>query len=201
MTMGASDKPFAPLLVSDRSDITSALTQRRHDLGLSGEELDEIAGFSERYVSKLEVPMRAQGKLGFRFDQATDVTPTGVCRPSGMASIWMAALGVALVLVDQKTADSIGAVAAPKGPVRFQAGWTGGNASDGHRIKRRLKGRHSAMTLPAFEVADRSEVAALSFSMAVTSHEFLANRPALQAQAEDIERRLRELADLIREAA
>ncbi len=193
--------PFTPVVVTDRSDITGTLVQRRHDLGLTGEELDEIAGFSERYVAKLEASLRPQGKLGFHFTQATDVTPTGVIRPSGMATVWMDALGVSLVLMDKKTADSIGAVPAPPASVRFHGGWTGGNSAPGHRQTRRKKGRCSSMTLPAFEAADRTEVAALSFSMTVTSHAFLADRPALQAQAEDIERRLRELAELIREVA
>lgn len=193
--------PFAPLIVHSRGDIAGALIARRHALGFTGEDLDERAGWADRYGAKLEQPNRPCGKAGFLFDYGTEVTPTGTLRASAMADVWCGSLGVRLVLVDEATACAIGAVPAPPRVPGEHLSRAGGDASPGHAAKRREQGRRSTMSLHAFEAADRTQVAAHSFKAAVVDHAWLADRPALKERAKDLERQLAELADDIREAA
>lgn len=196
--MRAEVAPFAPLLVDDRSGITSALIDRRHALGLTGEDLDERVGWADRYTGKLEAPLTPSGKVGFHFTHPVDVLPTGTIRSSGMAACWMQALGLRLVLVDAATAERIGAKPAPDAP-NCRAGSTGGNAAPGHALRRKAKGLRPIMSAPAFEAADRTLVAGLSFRAAVTDHPWITEKPKIKAKAEAIEAEIASLYELIRE--
>ena len=70
------------------------LRQARMDRGMTCEELDARAGFSDRYAAKLEHPDTPSGKRGLQL--------------SYMAEIWIRALGYRLVLVPECVADSLG---------------------------------------------------------------------------------------------
>jgi len=188
--------PFQPLEVDDRGSIVGALVQRRRNLGWTGEDLDERAGWADRYGAKLEVPHRPAGKLGFHFDSPCEFLPSGNVRPSGMATVWLHALGLRLVLVDEETARSIGSVPAPR------VGKTAcGGAALAHAFKRISRGQASAMSAPAYETADRTLVAREMFRLSITDHPWLSARPELRARAEAIERDMAELQREIREAA
>lgn len=189
--------PFPPLQVDDRGSIVSALIQRRHELGWSGEDLDERAGWADRYGAKLEVPKRPAGKVGFHFDFPTEMLPSGNIRPSGMATVWLHALGLRLVLVDEVTAQAIGAVPAQpqsSGPAPRST------VAPSHAAKRISQGRSSAMSAPAYEAADRTLMARQAFRFAVTDHPWMAARPELRARAEAIEQDMAALQQEIREA-
>lgn len=190
--------PFQPLEVDDRSSIVGALVQRRRNLGWTGEDLDERAGWADRYGAKLEVPQRPAGKLGFHFDFPCEFLPSGNVRASGMATVWLQALGLRLVLVDEETARSIGAVPAPG--VRPSA-YGRAVASAHHAARRLFTGKASVMSAPAYETADRTLVAREMFRLSITDHPWLSARPELRARAEAIERDMAELQREIREAA
>lgn len=192
--------PFAPLLVDDRSGIAGALIDRRHALGWTCEDLDDRAGWADRYATKLEAQRRPSSKLGFHFSWPTEVLPSGVIRPSGMAVIWVHSLGLRLVLVDEATADRLGAVPATGQPLS-RTGHTGGNAGPGHARRRREKGIVPVMTAAAYETADRTLVATQTFNAAVTRHPWIAERPDLRAKAEAVEAVMAALYEQIREAA
>lgn len=192
---------FVPLVVHERGEIVSALVARRHALGWIGEYLDERAGWADRYTGKIEQPTRPSGRPSFHFDWPCEVTPAGVVRPTAMGAVWLESLGLRLVLVDAATAKAIGAVPAPPpGPPEHRKP-ADGRATNGHREKRTAQGKQSTVTISAYEAADRTRVASLSFKVAVTDHPFVEARPDLKAQAERIEAELTALADLIREAA
>lgn len=200
--MKRTEAPFTPVAQHARGQIIDALVERRHALGWRGEDLDEVAGWADRYAAKLEVPHRPQGRPSFHFAYGTVVTPTGACQPSAMGEVWLEALGLRLVLVDAATAKSIGAVPAPppdRPPAHRKA--ADGRATDGHMRSRISKGQRSTVTIASHEAADRTQVASLSFKVAVTDHPFVEARPELKAKAERIEADLAALADLIREAA
>ncbi|PZO04679.1 MAG: hypothetical protein DCF29_10105 [Alphaproteobacteria bacterium] len=193
---------FAPLVVHSRGQIVGALIARRHDLGLRGEDLDARIGWCDRYTGKVERPNRPEGRPSFKFDAPCEVMPTGDIRPTGLSDFWLEALGVRLVLVDARTADTIGAVPAPPhiAPIE-RLGTTTGDTTAAHRERRKQNGKQSAIMIEAYTVADRTHIAALSFKVAVTDHPFVEMRPDLKAKAEAIESQLADLADLVREAA
>lgn len=193
--------PLAPLIVHSRGDIAGALIARRHALGWTGEDLDERAGWADRYAGKLERPLRRTGKAGFLFEFGTEVCPSGTLRASAMSQVWCEALGVRLVLVDAATAAAIGAVPAPPPTPGERLSPVGGSTAPAHAAKRLQEGKRSIMPLQAFEAADRTQVAALSFKVAVVDHAWLTDRPALRERAEDLARQLEAFADDIREAA
>lgn len=194
-------QPFAPLELTARGQIVGALIERRHALGWTGADLDDRAGWADRYGAKLEAPLRPQGKTGFHFDAPTEVCPSGSLRCSGMAEVWLHALGLRLVLVDAATAKAIGAVSAPVTAPTGKRNFADGSASAGHAARRQQHGKRSVVTIAGYEAADRTLVASLSFKVAVTDHPFLEARPDLKAEAERIEAGLAALADRIREAA
>ncbi len=200
MTRTEALAPFTPLVVHERGEIVSSLVARRHALGWRGEDLDEFAGWADRYTGKIEKPTRPQGRPAFHFDWPSEVTPAGTIRATAMGAVWMEALGLRLVLVDAATAKAIGAVPAPPPGPPEQRKPADGRATNGHREKRLAQGKQSTMSIQAYEAADRAEVVSLSFKVAVTDHPFLEARPDLKAQAERIEADLLALADLIREA-
>lgn len=178
---------FTPLVVHERGSIAHALATRRIDLGMTGEELDDHAGFSDRYTAKLEAPSTPQGRCGLHFDFPSEFTPGGGVRCSGMGEVWLRALGLRLVLVDAATADAIGAVAAPPKPPRKN------NAAVGHAQRRSQRGKPAAMSASQYEALDRTLVAKEAFRAAVIDHPFVEADPALRAEAEAVEEALASL--------
>lgn len=75
----------------DREELTRALADARHLRGLSQEELDDAAGFTDGYTSKLEQPFSpTHSGLGRR---------TGRCAIHVAFDWWIKALGVGIVVV------------------------------------------------------------------------------------------------------
>lgn len=72
------------------------LRQARMARGMTCEELDARAGFSDRYAAKLEHPDTPSGKRGLQL--------------SYMAEVWIKALGYRLVLVPDCVAETIAPV-------------------------------------------------------------------------------------------
>ena len=112
----------APVIVHSRADIASILRSHRLASGETCEAFDARAGFSDRYVTKLEHgPRQADGsgqlsgKVGFHFTPPCQAAPYGDIRSSFMADVWLETAGVALVLMPADLARKIGAVPAPKG--------------------------------------------------------------------------------------
>lgn len=97
-----------PLIVHTRADIASELVRRRHERGETCEALDYRAGFSDRYVTKLENggKLDETGKPSKNVKQGFHISP--------MAEVWLKALGACLVLMDEAQAVAIGAVRAPE---------------------------------------------------------------------------------------
>ena len=112
----AIDKPY---VVHSRADIASMLRAHRIASGLSCEQFDAVAGFPDRYVTKME-NSRDVTTGGTR--QGFVVRPPDPERPddagsvtaSFMAEVWLETAGLRLVLMPAELARSIGAVPAPK---------------------------------------------------------------------------------------
>jgi hypothetical protein len=178
-----TDAPFAPVIVHERGQIAALLAARRAALGLTCEELDARVGFSDRYAAKLEHPSRPQGRQGFHFYWPSEALPGGGIRCTGMAELWLQGLGLRLVLVDEATADRIGAVPAPAQvePVH------GTRANTRHHADRRhAKGKPAAMSMSQVEALDRTLVARESFTSAIAEHPFVQSSPALKDEAQAI---------------
>lgn len=96
-----------PLIVHSRADIARVLVSRRHELGETCEALDYRAGFSDRYVTKMENggKLDADGKPSRNVKQGFHITP--------MAEVWLEALGFNLILATVEQAKAWGAVRAP----------------------------------------------------------------------------------------
>jgi hypothetical protein len=94
---------LAPTIVHTRAHIAGVLQGLRYDAGMTCEDLDYHAGFSDRYVSKMEHGDKPQGRQGFH------ISP-GKIGMTAMAETWLDALGVRLVLVSADQAAEIGAV-------------------------------------------------------------------------------------------
>jgi hypothetical protein len=80
--------------ITNRADMARVLREARMARGETCEALDARAGFSDRYVAKLEHPDTPSGKRGLQL--------------SYMAEIWIRALGYRLVLVPECVAESLG---------------------------------------------------------------------------------------------
>jgi len=102
-----------PITVHCRADIASLLRAHRMALGWTCEETDARAGFSDRYVTKLEHGDSPTGKRGFHITGPTATNPGGDVRASFMASVWLETMGLELVLMPASVARSIGSVPAP----------------------------------------------------------------------------------------
>jgi hypothetical protein len=100
---------LAPTIVRSRADIATILQGLRYDANLTGEELDDIAGFSDRYTAKMEAGDAPQGRKGF-------IIAPGRISMSAMAEIWLDTLGVSLVLVTTDQAAAMGAVECDRTP-------------------------------------------------------------------------------------
>ena len=108
-----------PYVVHSRADIASLLRAHRIASGMTCEQFDAVAGFPDRYVTKMENSRDATTggtRQGFvvrapdpdRPDDAGNVTA------SFMAEVWLETAGVRLVLMPAELADRIGAVMAPR---------------------------------------------------------------------------------------
>ena len=80
--------------ITNRADMARVLRQARMARGMTCEELDARAGFSDRYAAKLEHPDSPSGKRGLQL--------------SYMAEVWIKALGYRLVLVPECVAERLG---------------------------------------------------------------------------------------------
>lgn len=84
-----------PVIVHSRAAIADILKGLRHKAGMTCEAFDYHAGFSDRYVTKMENGGKPGMRQGFQI--------------SAMAEVWLEALGVCLVLMPTKMAEAIGA--------------------------------------------------------------------------------------------
>lgn len=100
---------FQPVVIESQGDLSSVLAVRRGQAGLTCEQLDDVAGFHERYVTKLENPESRSGR------RSLWISNRGVSL-TAMGAIWLQSLGLRLVLVDEATAKELGAVPAPPRP-------------------------------------------------------------------------------------
>lgn len=176
-----TEAPFEPLIVHERGCLGHALATRRLDLGFTCETFDQHVGFADRYTAKLEHYDTPSGKRGIHFDFPSEHLPGGGVRCSGMGALWMQALGLRLVLVDEATASAIGAKPAPPRPPRTNL------TAEGHARRRFILGRPSAMSASHHEALDRTHVAAEAFRAAVVEHPYVESDPALRAEAEAVE--------------
>lgn len=111
-----------PIIVHSRADIASLLRAHRIARKWTCEDLDAIAGFSDRYVTKLEngPDRQRQGKRGFHItppssdDASRGEAFSGAMSASFTSEVWLETLGLRLVLMPEHLAQSIGAVPAPQ---------------------------------------------------------------------------------------
>lgn len=106
-----------PVIVHSRADIASLLRAHRIASGLTCEAFDALAGWSDRYVTKLENfkgTITGGTRPSFTIEPPTPGAPDGTIAASFMAEIWLETAGLALVLLPAELAKSIGAVPAPK---------------------------------------------------------------------------------------
>lgn len=82
-----------PVIVTSTTDIATILRGDRENLGLSGEELDEIVGWPDRYAAKAESPKKRWGRTLLRVEP--------------MGDFWLKALGRSLVLLDSDVAERL----------------------------------------------------------------------------------------------
>lgn len=83
----------APVLVTSTTDIATTLRGDREALGMSGEELDAVIGWPDRYAAKVENPRKKWGRTLFRIEP--------------MADYWLKGLNRALVLMDRDQAEQL----------------------------------------------------------------------------------------------
>lgn len=191
-------EPFQPLVVHDRGQLVDALISRRHACGMRGEDLDDRAGWADRLTAKLERPTAPSARAGFHFSVPTEMLPTGEVRVTGTGAVWLQALGLRFVLVDEATAERIGAVDAPTTPAQHPRR-TGGDCTSAHATARQQRGIVPTMSAPAYETADRLFVARAGFRATITEHPWVAARPELQARAQAIEEAMAKLYEDVRQ--
>lgn len=85
--------PWPVYVVASNADMADALAKIRRARGMTCEELDARAGFSDRYTAKLEHADKPSGRKALRL--------------SAMGEVWLHALGYRLLLVP---ADQVAAV-------------------------------------------------------------------------------------------
>lgn len=83
----------APVLITSATDIATALRGDRETLGMSGEDLDAVIGWPDRYSAKVENPRKKWGRTLFRIEP--------------MADYWLKGLNRALVLMDRDQAENL----------------------------------------------------------------------------------------------
>lgn len=104
---------FRPVLISDRNELADTMSARRDELGITGEHLDHIAGFQERYCAKLELPDAPWGRGSLTVSPPSLTKWGGDVKMTSMGAIWLDALGLKLVLMDGELAQAIGAAPPP----------------------------------------------------------------------------------------
>lgn len=117
-----ADQAFAitePYIVHSRADIASMLRAHRIASGLNCEQFDAVAGFPDRYVTKMENSRDVTTggtRQGFVIRPPDPERPddAGNITASFMAEVWLETAGVRLVLMPAELAERIGAVPAPK---------------------------------------------------------------------------------------
>lgn len=82
-----------PVIVTSATDIATTLRGDREALALSGEQLDAIVGWPDRYAAKVENPDHRWGRTLFRIQP--------------MADFWLKGLNRALVLMDAEAAEQL----------------------------------------------------------------------------------------------
>lgn len=116
-------QPYAitqPIRVTSRADIASMLRAHRIAMGMTCEEFDAVAGWSDRYVTKLENGDKPSCKRGFEIMPPSSDNPSdkrtfsGDITASFMAEVWLETAGLALVLLPEELARAIGAMPAPR---------------------------------------------------------------------------------------
>lgn len=109
-----------PVIVHSRADIASLLRAHRIASGMTCEQFDALAGWSDRYVTKLEHGDKPSCKQGVFITPPSSDSPDAATAFSGnvatsfMAEVWLETAGLRLVLMPADMAERIGAVPAPK---------------------------------------------------------------------------------------
>ena len=109
-------KPFKPTLVTGPIDLASVLYLRREGFAMTAEEVDDLAGFHERYTGKLERPEEAWGRGSLTVTPPSPSYPAGSVKMSPMGAVWLQTLGLRLVVVSAEDAERIGAQPTPVAP-------------------------------------------------------------------------------------
>lgn len=110
----------SPIIVHSRADIASLLRAHRMSMNLTCEAFDALAGWSDRYVTKLEHGDKPSCKRGFEITPPTSDNPedgrafSGNVTASFMSEVWLETAGLRLVLMPAELAERIGATPAPK---------------------------------------------------------------------------------------
>lgn len=107
---------FQPLLITGPIDLATALYGRRAAASLTAEQVDDIAGFQERYTAKLERPECTWGRGSLSCHVPSDSWSAGRVALSAMGAIWLQALGLRLVLMTDSDAERLGAAPTPPPP-------------------------------------------------------------------------------------
>ena len=131
-TIRMSDTPFQPTIVTGNLDLASALWGRRDALMLTAEQVDDLAGFQERYTAKLEQGDQPWGRGSLRVTGSTDTHPAGRVLLSFLGGIWLETLGLRLVVMSAEQAERLGAVPAPA-PLSSAEKYRRGQSYRGHR--------------------------------------------------------------------
>lgn len=82
-------QPIPAMICRTREEVTLAMAKVRECRGLSQNELDEHAGFAVGYTGKMEQTFPRKW-------------PSGRCAMHPMFDIWLAALGVAMIVVSDE---------------------------------------------------------------------------------------------------
>lgn len=89
-------EPWPVFVVTNRADMAAALATIRRARGMTCEDLDAHAGFSDRYTAKLEHPESPSGRKAIHI--------------SAMGELWVDALDYRLLLVPSDVVASFGPV-------------------------------------------------------------------------------------------
>ena len=85
--------PMPAYVVTNRGDMASALAEIRRARGMTCEQLDAHAGFSDRYTAKLEHGDKPSGKRALHL--------------SAMGEVWIQALGYRLLLAPVEVLERV----------------------------------------------------------------------------------------------
>lgn len=102
--------PFEPVLINSSGELGFEIARRRYALGMSGEEVDYLAGVQDRYAAKLESPDAPWGRAPLHLTPpCAHVSPAGNIRLPSAADWVLEVLGLRVVLMTKEQADAIGA--------------------------------------------------------------------------------------------